>query len=73
MTKKSLLLLLALLPLMASAYDAVIGGIAYDFDQSERTATVSYYAYPPSSVNIPATVTFNGEEYWVTGIAKRAF
>ena len=73
MKKQFLLLLLAILPLVASAYDAVIGNIAYDFDQNERTATVTMGSIPLTTVNIPATVTYNGEEYWVTGIAKRAF
>ena len=73
MKKHFLLLLAVVLPMMASAYDAVIGGIAYDFDQNERTATVTYWSNPPSTINIPATVTLNGEEYWVTGIAAQAF
>ena len=72
--KKSFLFILAvLLPVVASAYDAVINNIAYDFDQNERTATVTMGPTPPSNLIIPATVTYNGEEYWVTGIASMAF
>ena len=73
MKKTFLFILAVLLPVVASAYDAVINNIAYDFDQIERTATVTMGSIPPSAVYIPATVTYNGEEYWVTGIASKAF
>ena len=73
MKKLFVLFLLVILPVMANAYDAIISGIAYDFDQSEHTATVTMGSTTSSTVNIPATVTYNGDEYWVTGIADMAF
>ena len=43
MKRKLLLLLVALLPMIASAYQAKIGGIYYDF--SGDNATVTYQKY----------------------------
>ncbi|MBR3480118.1 MAG: leucine-rich repeat domain-containing protein [Prevotella sp.] len=65
------------------AYDAKIKGIYYNFNLTAKTATVTYcssgnnyeenrYAYS-DTVNIPATVNYNGEQYSVTSIGSSAF
>ena len=69
------------LPMVASAYDANINGIYYNFDQETKTAKVTSYRYASSSnvdgyagaVIIPATVNYNGKKYDVTGIDDMAF
>ena len=81
--KKSLLLfvLTLLSTLTASAYDAEIDGIYYNFDISTRTAEVTYYVYASESnssaytgsVTIPETVTYEGVTYSVTLIGNSAF
>ena len=81
MKKTLFLLLAAILPVMASAYDAKIGRIYYDFDKDAKTATVTYLYYVSSSnknaysgtVNIPSTVVYSGETYDVTSIREYAF
>lgn len=86
MKKLTSLLLLAVLPLMASAYDAIINGICYDFDNERNTATVTYendgfsqyMSTGPSSsysgsVTIPSTVVYEGKTYKVTAIDGYAF
>ena len=85
MKKALFLFLIAILPTMASAYDAEIDGIYYNFDQTAMTATVTYlklkynestYQYESDysgNVNIPASVTYNAEEYSVTRIGDYAF
>jgi len=77
--KKTLFLFLAtILPIMASAYDAEIDGIYYNFDQTVKTAEVRYREHYNSNnysgaVNIPATVDYNGDTYSVTSIGGDAF
>ncbi len=71
--------MLAVLPAMASAYDDKINGIYYNFDQSAKTAEVTYYDYLDNqnaysgTVNIPPTVDYNGVPYSVTSIGDFAF
>ena len=83
MKKLSSLFLLALLPLMASAYDAEVDGIYYNLNASTKQATVTYRtsddfysqnqdAYA-GNVNIPERVTYNGITYSVTTIGEYAF
>ena len=80
MKKLLLFLLTILLSTVASAWDACIDGIYYNFDQTAKTATVAYnssgsynqYCYS-GTVNIPATVDYNGETYSVTSIGAHAF
>ena len=75
MKKISTLILLALLPLVASAYDAEIDGIYYNFSENEATVTYgdnTSNSYS-GSVVIPASVTFDGKEYNVTAIGQNAF
>ena len=80
MKKLLLFLLTILLPTVASAYDACIDDIYYNFDQTAKTATVTYYSSGNynqygyfGTVNIPATVDYNGETYSVTSIGELAF
>lgn len=81
MKKLSFLFLLTLLPLMASAYDAQINGIYYNFDTGTKQATVTSKsadylqnqdAYA-GSVIIPENVTYNGVIYSVMAIGDYAF
>ena len=78
--KRNLLLLLGtLLPLVANAFDAQIGGIYYNFSGNEAMVTYqnyqnwSYISDYSGSVVIPSTVTYNGKTYGVTSIGDRAF
>lgn len=75
MKKFFTLILLALLPLLANAYDAEIDGIFYDF--SENTATVTYgdqlYNHYTGIVVIPESVTYDEKTYIVTSIGRKAF
>ena len=80
MKRKLLLLLVALLPMVASAYDAQIDGIYYDFSGDNATVTFKeyrafndYYSDYSGAVVIPSTVTYNGKTYSVTSIGSRAF
>ena len=77
--KKQLLLLVAmLLPMVASADDAIIEGIYYSLNSIEKTATVYRYdAYyekiPKNNVIIPESITYNAITYSVTSIWDNAF
>lgn len=80
MKKHSFLFLLVLLStLTASAYDAKIDGIYYNFVTSAKTATVTYYSTSSNknaysgSVTIPATIKYSGVTYSVTKIGDSAF
>ena len=82
--RRLLLLLITLLPLMASAYDACINGIYYDFSGDEATVTYQYaeltdenHGYYTSNysgrVVIPESVIYNGKTYRITCIGDYAF
>ena len=81
MKQKPLLLLVALLPMVASAYNAQIDGIYYDFSGDKATVTYreyrsysgTYYSDYSGAVVIPSTVTYNEKTYTVTSIDYRAF
>ena len=69
------LILLVLLPIVASAYDAEINDIYYNFYNGEAYVTYrdkNYNSYS-GNVVIPASVTYNGKTYAVTGINYSAF
>ena len=70
MKKSFLLLLLALLPVLASGYDAEIDGIYYDLSQGTKEAEVTSKGSNSYSGNvvIPSSVTYKGNEYSVTSI-----
>lgn len=77
MKKSILFFLLALLPMLASAYDAYIGGIYYNLNPETKKAIVTYknqnYNSYSGTVVIPSSVTYNGNEYSVTSIDASAF
>ncbi len=75
MKKLKTLFLLAVLPLMASAYDAKINGIYYDFDKTYNTASVTSNGTNTYSgaIVIPSTVTYGGITYTVTKIDDAFF
>lgn len=75
--KLMMVALVVLLSVNAHAYDAKIDGIYYNFDTSNKTATVTYRPSSDSpaysgAVSIPATVT-DGQTYDVTSIGDGAF
>lgn len=80
MKKHFLLLVMMLLPMVASAYDAYIDGIYYNLDRSAKTAEVTYlnfygenkFAYS-GNIIIPATLKYEEEIYDVVSIGERAF
>ncbi|MBR6046583.1 MAG: leucine-rich repeat domain-containing protein [Bacteroidaceae bacterium] len=73
MKKSFLLLLLTLLPMLASAYDAVIDGIYYHLNQETKKATVAEGYFYSGTVVIPSSITYKGVEYSVTSIGGSAF
>ncbi len=74
MKKTLLFALLAMMPLIASAYDAYIDGIYYNFNISTMEAEVtSGDTKYKGSVEIPETVTYNDGTYSVTSIGQSAF
>ena len=75
-TKHFLLSLLALLvSVSASAYDAEIDGIYYNFSDGKAIVTYRDHSYKSysGSVVIPESVTHNGTTYSVTSIGNEAF
>ena len=77
--KKLITFLLALLPLMASAYDAEVNGIYYNLDYKTFQAEVTYPTSPTDpykyqgNVIIPDSIVYNGIKYNVTSIGWCAF
>ncbi len=61
------------------AHDAVVNGIYYNLDTTNKTAEVTYKGDSSSdeeysgSVNIPASITYNGVSYKVLSIGENAF
>ena len=80
MKKLFLLLTIALLPMVAKGYTALVDGIYYDLDNLFGTAQVTYKyissqneeAYK-GNVNIPLTVKYGNQTYNVTSISNYAF
>lgn len=78
---KKILLLLSLLPLMASAYNAKINGLFYNLNKQTRQAEVTYekasgdtpISSYSGSVTVPQTVTYNNVSYSVTSVGEGAF
>ena len=81
MKRNILLFLVVLLPVVASAYDAEINGIYYNFSGDEAMVTYQnfnsynniYESGYSSSVVIPESVIYNDKTYKVTSIGGRAF
>ena len=74
MKKLTTLLLLTLLPLMASAYDAQVDGIYYNLNTSTKEAELASCGIKyTGSVTIPESFTYDGVRYSVTTIGYKAF
>ena len=77
MKKQIILLILMLLPMLASAYDAEIDGIYYNLDQGTKKAEVTYkdetYRSYSGNVVIPSSITYHGVDYSVVSIGWGAF
>ena len=81
MKQKLLLFLAAMLPMLASAYDAEIDGIYYNLSGDEAEVTYQSYDYNTwdyfsdytGAVVIPKSVTYNDKTYNVTSIGNYAF
>ena len=82
MKQKLFTLFLALVASMSAIYasDTEVDGIWYDFDKSNKTATVTFLGMRyddfneySGSVVIPSSVTYNGVTYSVTSIGDGAF
>ena len=75
--KSFLCLLFLMTGLAAHAYDCEVGGIYYNLNTSDKTATVTYKTISGNSysgsVNIPESITYNGNSYSVTYIGYNAF
>ncbi len=73
--KQILLLAMMLLPMVAGAEAVEIDGIYYKLVSKAKQAEVTKNpnGYYSGSVNIPASVTYGGEEYSVTSIGNSAF
>ena len=75
---RGILMCLCLLTgIKASAYDAEIDGIYYNFiSESDAEVTYEYFYYSSyyfGDVTIPASITYNGKTYSVTSIGNEAF
>ena len=76
MKKLVTLLLLTLLPLMASSQPTAISGIYYNLYSSSDVKTATVTSNPDKysgDINIPSTVTYNDVTYSVTSIDISAF
>ena len=74
MKKVLLQFFLVMLPVVVAAYDAEIDGFYYNFDETNRTATVTFGLRDYSGeITIPSEVTYNGDNYSVTSLGYNAF
>ena len=75
MKKQILFLAMILLPVVAGAETVEIDGICYELVSKIKEATVTKNPNGKYSGNvvIPASVSYNGEEYSVTSIGSSAF
>ena len=75
MKRKSffVLLLLTLLPMAASAYDAEVDGIYYNLNREANTAEVAWRGTISEEVVIPEEILVDGTKYIVTRIRGDAF
>ena len=70
-----LLILLLFSSFSALAYDCTIGGIAYDLNTTDKTASVTYTTNNKyvGNIIIPESITYSGATYSVTSIGDYAF
>ena len=75
MKKQLLLLMMVVLPMVASAYDAEINGIYYYLGSNPNVAEVTNVSnfWYSGDIIIPETVTYEGKQYNVTSIGDCAF
>lgn len=80
MKKNAILFFIILFPLCVFADAVQVNGIYYNFDESTKTASVTYrgtytYSYDEyvGDIVIPASVTYKGTTYSVTTISTGAF
>ena len=73
MKRNLLFTLMALLPIVANAYNAKIDGIYYNFSGENATVTSDGTNSYTGEVVIPESVIYNGGVYRVTSIGYRAF
>ena len=75
--KAQLIFVLTALPSAIWAYDACIGGIYYNLNETNRIASVTYKDYNYDSysgnVTIPEEIEYNSVKYSVTSIGNSAF
>ena len=74
--RPALLLILLLFSSFSSlAYDCTIGGIAYDLNTTDKTASVTYTTNNKyvGNIIIPESITYSGATYSVTSIGDYAF
>ena len=71
-------ILLVLLPVVASAFDAYVNGIYYNLSENEAEVTYEeydsynsvYVSNYTGDIILPASITYNGKTYKVTEIRK---
>ena len=74
MKHSAIAFLLALLPMVAEAYDVKIDGIYYNLVRKANIAEVVAGDEPyEGDVNIPSTFTYDGVDYAVTAISGGIF
>ncbi len=74
-------ILMALLPVVASAADAYVNGIFYNLSGDEASVTyerydedsLCYVSHYTGDIVLPASITYQGKTYSVTSIGGRAF
>ena len=78
-----LAIIAAMLPQLASAYDFMVDGLCYNYNEDGMSVTVTwqynaplnypYYYDLSGDIVIPESVTYNGTTYSVTSIGNQAF
>ena len=68
-----LLLLAMMLPQLVSAYNFMVDGIAYNYNEDSTSVTVTSGGNYVEAVIIPESVTYDGSTYSVTSIGDYAF
>ena len=71
--KQLLLLVMMLLPMVASAGAVEIDGICYEFKNNTAEVTSNHNSKYTGSIVIPESVSYEGTEYRVTSIGSSAF
>ena len=71
--KKLLFLMMVMLPMVASAYDAYINGIYYNLGTTVAEVTDNQGQHYTGDIVIPEKITYIDTEYTVTGIGGYAF